>query len=238
MTYEEWKHAREPKKPEPEITTRQEANKTLKDMFIEMDSTKKSSDVMLIDTATQLRALENKFGIVDDLVAHLTVMRGSESNNTAGAGGWVTIAGRFKADGKGMQLNFNPTYFGDEKFMVEKIKARISEGKLMECSEEFYTKYVVTHEYGHMLEYSEIAHRLKAKGLPINDANIKQQTYSILDEIISYAKDIDENYEFPDGLSLIGKSEPVEAFAEIFAGSQLGKPNTLGKAMTEWLRRH
>ncbi|MBR6617244.1 MAG: hypothetical protein IKL00_05140 [Oscillospiraceae bacterium] len=56
-------------------------------------------------------------------------------------------------------------------------------------------------------------------------------------EIIKIARTLDKNFVLDDHLSEYGRKNEKEFFAECFADSQLGKPNTLGKAMLIWLER-
>lgn len=55
--------------------------------------------------------------------------------------------------------------------------------------------------------------------------------------ILKIAKEIDDNFNIRDNISSYGTQDYAEFFAEVFANSQLGKPNTLGKAMQIWLER-
>ena len=56
-------------------------------------------------------------------------------------------------------------------------------------------------------------------------------------EIISIAKENNPDFDLSANISLYGKSDSAEFFAEVFANSQCGNPNELGDAMNEWLRR-
>ena len=57
-----------------------------------------------------------------------------------------------------------------------------------------------------------------------------------VDEILKIAKEIDNDFNIRDNISTYSKENEAEFFAEVFANSQLGKPNILGKAMQIWLR--
>lgn len=54
-------------------------------------------------------------------------------------------------------------------------------------------------------------------------------------EIIAIAKKNNKRFKISDNISKYGKSSKEEFFAEVFANSQLGKPNELGIAMQQWL---
>jgi hypothetical protein len=62
---------------------------------------------------------------------------------------------------------------------------------------------------------------------------VKQQR----EEILQIAKDKNPKFDLNKNISRYGKSDSEEFFAEAFANSQCGKPNELGNAMNEWLRR-
>lgn len=59
----------------------------------------------------------------------------------------------------------------------------------------------------------------------------------IVDEIVAIAKKNSEEFELLKNLSRYGRTNDAEFFAEVFANSQLGEPNELGKAMNEWLKQ-
>jgi hypothetical protein len=55
------------------------------------------------------------------------------------------------------------------------------------------------------------------------------------DEIVAIAKQNNPDFKIADNLSKYGHTNKAEFFAEVFANSQLGEPNELGKAMNTWL---
>jgi hypothetical protein len=59
----------------------------------------------------------------------------------------------------------------------------------------------------------------------------------IFKEIVDIAKEDNPNLKISTTLSDYGKTNHYEAFAEIFANSQCGDPNELGKAMQKWLKK-
>ncbi len=56
-------------------------------------------------------------------------------------------------------------------------------------------------------------------------------------EIIAIAKKANPNFSLANNISRYGKTNDAEFFAEVFANSQLSKPNELGKAMNIWLEK-
>ena len=65
----------------------------------------------------------------------------------------------------------------------------------------------------------------------------KTQAITIRKEIIEIAKENNKDFNLLDNLSRYGCTNDYEFFAEVFANSQCGKPNELGKAMILWLER-
>ena len=57
------------------------------------------------------------------------------------------------------------------------------------------------------------------------------------DEIVEIAKNKNKDFKLSDNISEYGKTNYHEFFAEVFANSQCGEPNELGKAMNEWLKK-
>ena len=58
-------------------------------------------------------------------------------------------------------------------------------------------------------------------------------------DIIAIAKKNNPAFDYLNSISEYGRknNNRAEFFAECFANSQLGKPNDLGIAMTEWLKQ-
>ena len=57
------------------------------------------------------------------------------------------------------------------------------------------------------------------------------------DEIIAIAKKQNKKFTLKANISKYGKKDSEEFFAEVFANSQLGEPNELGRAMNIWLEQ-
>ena len=102
----------------------------------------------------------------------------------------------------------------------------------MPCKKENASKYVVTHEYGHMLENVLIKQDKKLSQKTFNEYCIQYKN-----EIENIARSIDMNYDINKCMTKRGIKNEREFFAECFANSQLGDPNVLGQAMTKWLER-
>lgn len=117
--------------------------------------------------------------------------------------------------------------------------------------------YTVTHEYGHILQNTLVRKAFEKADWVASNANafvntarktqkamckwyldlnakIKRDCYN---EIVAIAKETNESFSLANNLSEYGCSSSAEFFAEVFANSQLSKPNELGNAMNVWLER-
>lgn len=101
-----------------------------------------------------------------------------------------------------------------------------------QTDKETLSRYVVTHEYGHMLE-----NVISQQDMIGTIRTHRNNCMYYKQEIIKIARTLDKNFVLDDHLSEYGRKNEKEFFAECFADSQLGKPNTLGKAMLIWLER-
>ena len=116
--------------------------------------------------------------------------------------------------------------------------------------------YSVTHEYGHMIQNYLIQLEYEANGWTAADPRAfmrskktKKAVYKwyydkekkVVDEcfaeIVAIARQNNPNFSLTASLSDYGRSNKAEFFAEVFANSQLSKPNELGRAMQIWLKR-
>ena len=111
----------------------------------------------------------------------------------------------------------------------------------------------VTHEYGHMLQNVIKKDYMESLGWKNSDMlafvnksaktdKAKYKWYADVqktvqnncyDEIIAIAKRNNPAFDLDANISEYGKTSKAEFFAEVFANSQLGKPNELGVAMNE-----
>ena len=114
--------------------------------------------------------------------------------------------------------------------------------------------YTVTHEYGHMIQNKLIYDKMVEYGLDKLRISIDytkrtkkaifKEYYKIINsvqkecfkEIVNIAVKNNADFKLKDNLSQYGTTNFAEFFAEVFANSQMGKENELGRAMIEWLR--
>jgi len=155
-------------------------------------------------------------------------------------------------------MYFSPRYFNDRDTMIKQIQDDISVGYATKVSPDMYSRYVVTHEYGHMVQ-NKITHdyllqdkgymadmRAAAQGMrgPDPGRYLRQEWLepyrrNMQEEILERAaketgKDVTTLYY--DQVSNYGKTEPAEFFAETFASLEGGEPNDLARAMEGWLK--
>jgi hypothetical protein len=155
-------------------------------------------------------------------------------------------------------LVLNTNVFGKSKKELEKyVEKQIKEGYAMPCAENQYINYLVSHEFGHMLEhklinqavdvdafnrvYKSIIGKGTAKDVTKARDFLKKETQrqakTIFQEIVGIAKEKNPNFLISENISKYGKTNYTEAFAEIFANSQCGELNEFGNAMLEYLKR-
>lgn len=130
------------------------------------------------------------------------------------------------------RLILSNKHFKSRKSHISARKKDVKSFYCMPCNidDETLSRYVVTHEYGHMLEGILIQKDLVGRFGAPKDVAARYKR-----EIISKAKDIDPNFDIKEHLSEYGEYNDKGFFAECFANSQLGKPNLLGLAMQKWL---
>lgn len=153
-------------------------------------------------------------------------------------------------------LSLNPSTFRDRKSLIEQVSNEIKANWAMPAAKDRYADYIVTHEYGHIVQNLLVEKAYKEAGWVKSDArafiNYNRKTrpaqfrwyYDIrkevqntcYTEIIEIAKKNNKDFKLTDNLSRYGMTDKAEFFAEVFANSQLGKPNELGKAMNTWLK--
>lgn len=177
----------------------------------------------------QLRELEDKFGVVQKGSIAVEVKEGT--------GGATTVKGQSSTT---TRLKFGRDSFSSKDTYLKLMRKDLSDGWCMPCSDDDETlcKYIITHEYGHIVQNSLIKDEMSVKmGTRADFARYHR------DQIESIARQIDPDYK-PDKYTSgyvkdckINKAGDydTEFFAECFANSQLGKPNVLGQAMNRWL---
>lgn len=200
------------------------AKQMLKDMGFEVVSP--TLDViptkLLNANAEQLKKLEDKFGIIKR--SENTVV---QQKSKKGAVAFVT---RRVGNSKNQQLSFGASYKNEKKLIASQ-RESINDGWSMPAPTDDATMkvYSVTHEYGHMVENVLAAE---------SNTSFDNYTRKAWSDIIEIAKSKNPDFDLSKSISIYGRTNVREAFAECFANSQLGTPNELGDAMNIWLERN
>lgn len=236
----------------PEVHNKEEAKEELSKIFGSVENNfMKNNEQLIVENTNQLLKLNARFGAI------------SENNGgyiTASPSGKAIgyTSNRFMPDPNG---NLTETtnlglvgrwYKNYEDLIAQEIKAQ-KDFFSMPALKENLPIYTVTHEYGHILEnyilvrrtnYEELREKVDAMYKPSASQyrNIyrnaeKKGAKDVFDEIVTIAKEKNPDFSLKDNLSTYGHTNHFEAFAEIFANSQLGEPNELGIAMQEWLEK-
>lgn len=139
----------------------------------------------------------------------------------------------------------NDSYKDSRKY-YSTIKSSIKSGEFMPCSNDNIDKYVLNHEFGHLIE-NYLINEYNINN-PIEYKEARKQSISaylryeneicdnISQEIYNIALKNNKDFKLDENLSKYGKESSQEFFAECFANMISGKPNELGKAMEEYLK--
>ena len=256
QTYEEWKNRHKEAKEIPEetqeettvVTNKAEAEEALQTMFGSIEPKFfKNDEQLVVDSTNRLIELNKRFGALDGNKGFIT------SSPSGRAMAYVSSA--YRKDFDKVNLSLVNKYYKDPGILKsEEIKAKESFWS-MPFTEDKWNVYTVTHEYGHILQFKvsqgredwdALEEKVKAKMAKnasysqirniYKDAE-KAQAKQMFEEILDIAKADNEEFNLRDQLSRYGASNYYEAFAEIFANSQCGEPNQLGKAMEKWLEK-
>ena len=237
---------------EKKVNTASEAKKVLKDK-IGFDLVESSVDLvdsdLLVENTNQLQKLEDKFGII-----HRSTGAVCAVNEKAGT---IAYVNRKATNPLCQNLSLCPLHFSSRKALIDEMKHLVESGHSMPCllTDSELSVYSVTHEYGHMLQNSLVQGRMKELGWDESNPRVfvdnskktkkaRLKWYKNVDdtvkdenfrEIIDIAKRNNPQFSLTDNISMYGKKNKSEFFAEVFANSQLSKPNELGKAMNIWL---
>jgi SPP1 gp7 family putative phage head morphogenesis protein len=253
MSYEEWKRGKEKEEKQTveentikEVTNKAEALESLKVTFTDVDEeVMKLNEELLVDNVNQFNKLNSRFGVVK-------ANDGSyfSTNNTKRV---AQASGGYR-DGQ-YEISLSNKYYKKIDVYHEQYDRGQQSGWKMPSSDDYRNTYTITHEYGHILEgyvsrnrtdfdaikadiESTWGHNPKVIPRYLNDAYSKSEkklAKDIRNEIVDIAKSNNKNFDLESNLSKYGHTNDYEFFAEVFANSQCGTPNELGKAMEQWL---
>lgn len=182
----------------------------------------------------QLTYLENKFRAISN---------SNKPSLSADLKGGATACARSELNNpQNQKLMLSSRDFKNRKKHISNRRKDVESFYCMPCNvdDETLSRYVVTHEYGHMLENIIAARDMKGT---INTFPRLIERYQ--EQIEKIARTIDPDYDKNKSLYLstyVREEAPYghkhnEFFAECFANSQLGQPNVLGQAMLQWLEK-
>ena len=203
---------------------------------------------LLVENVKQLRKLEERFGMIHKSKSNII----GENHSSA-----IAYVSSGRALPSRQNLSLCPNYYKDYKKHVDMEKRAVQSKWSMPCSDDKLAIYSVTHEYGHIIQNVFIEERYVRDGWDKNNPSdfidwskktkkAKWKWYSKrredvakehFDEIVEIAKNKNKDFKLSDNISEYGKTNHHEFFAEVFANSQCGEPNELGKAMIEWLKK-
>lgn len=212
------------------------------------DSFKRIDPELIVSNTNQLKKLEDRFGVVHKSKGTICSVRDRNA---------MAYVNTRKTDPTRQNLSLCPAYYKDKNVLIsEEFKGRKT-FHTMPFKDEYVEIYTVTHEYGHMLQNLLVRQRFEADGWTENNptafTDMSKKTSKAMfkwysdrqnavakeckDEIIQIAKDNNPNFDINMEISTYGKTDRFEFFAEVFANSQCGAPNELGKAMQIWLQK-
>lgn len=256
MTYAEWagwkkEQAIVKEKAELNLHSMQDCKEALLNdigfNLVEDSFARNVDERLAIDCTKQLHNLEQTFGAVKKSTGSICSVSGGRATD-AYVGAKVT-------DPTNQNLSLCPIAFNSYKSNITETLSQIESGYIMPALKENASIYTVTHEYGHMVQNTVIKKAMEDYGLEklkasidyskkTEKARLKQYKKIWADtekrccaEILDIAKEANVNFKLADNISRYGRTNYAEFFAEVFANSQLGAPNELGKAMLVWLER-
>lgn len=239
-------------------TNREEAIKLLNDVGFNDVSKRvdKMDETLLVNNANRIAELSSRYVPIPEEMALTMEARSSATAYVA-----------YQWDGSMTGLNLNGKKYGsmsDEKF-VESIRSGhetsidwLNGGQerkpfLMPTNDDNLDVYSITHEYGHILQgtyifsddYKAEYNSMISSGLTNASKKVQKHYYDRVHdvsnqqriEIIEIAVERNPYFDLSENISRYGMSDSAEFFAECFANAHCGKPNELGEAMLEWLRR-
>lgn len=217
------------------VNNREEAYNSLTTLFENVADTNAIDEGLLIDNVKRLNELNDRFKILNSgNIGYCTF--DSQGNVKA----WV-VAPHNNTDN--YSLNLSPTYFANPRVLEMIFFKERTSGFKMPALDEYSRTYTIIHEYGHMLAEFIAKRRQKWGGRLGEDyvdepqKEYKKQLRKMLKEIVNIAEKNNPGFSLGNNLSRYGFDNNDDMFAEIFANSQCGAPNELGKAMNEWLKK-
>lgn len=190
------------------------------------NSLRRCDQGLLKNNIIQLENLEKRFGILG-IAADKNVWLDVKEPALAYTLVWPS--------NKNLELAFCAEFM-DRNGLIQKVRIRQENNRYMptDTSDSTVSLYVITHEYGHMLQ-----HMLYMSTRESDYTKSEMEFFAdCKNEIIDIAVKENARFDYMASISEYGGKNDAEFFAEVFANSQLGKPNELGIAMETWLKQH
>lgn len=230
------------------VTNKQEAFASLQETFTDVNKgVLKLDEDLFVENVNRFNELNDRFGAVS-------------ANN----GSLFDVSSKTKYIAYVQDAYYNPkekvTLCLSNKFYknIDILQDSYKRGQetffKMPSSDNFKNTYTITHEYGHIVEAQVTSRRLRQQytemGFNYDTDSVeilkdfsgfkrsyKRHESDIRNEILDIAKNNNPNFDLKKNLSEYGYTNSAEFFAEVFANSQCGQPNELGKAMELWLTK-
>ena len=259
MNYEQWKEKYVTNSNDDDIIQNNkilslnECKKLIEQQNIKFwDNDLKQIDNKLLSENTQrLNELIEKYPTIKEYIKNKNVKFNALnlSNNTV-----AHVA--TDIDIKNIEISLSKSKYKDYKHFIEMEDNELVIKHCMERSDKYKSTYTITHEFGHLIESSFIdeynkKHLAEFYNMKTRALNTKTTTQSkkiirnweskitdnITQEIYDIAKNNNPALDLNKNLSQYGKENSFEFFAECFANAECGKPNDLGKAMQQYLKK-
>lgn len=176
--------------------------------------------------AIALNNLERQYGAMGNLDTYGMEVLGMDSAS-------AIAAVRYDANGTPNALLINRSMMGSiSKHNAIHRKDEASGWSMpTDGSVKSVSRYTITHEYGHILQTS-MYQQAKKSGFKGTEG---QYARSAANQITSHAQ---KRYGATQKhVSQYGSHNTAEFFAEAFANANSGKPNAIGKATSDWLKK-
>ena len=190
---------------------------------------KKLGKETVIDGMTQLLRLDDEFGVVNKYIKDGGEWEFASIKSTSGAiasvRSWDMLTGEKYVK---MQLRLNGEYFKKLDPMVEMVTKNQDKNFFMKTDENLKHRYVLTHEYGHIIHNQW----MKSTGKRIEQEVQNMIKAQAMVDGVTY-ENIVERY-----ISRYGRKNERETFAELFTHAMLcSEPNPLALRLKEWIKK-
>lgn len=228
------------------VTNKQEAFVSLQETFTDVDKKiLKFDEALLVDNVNKFNELNDRFGAVTKV---------NNSIEAVNKRYIASVSSAYYNPKDNINFNLTSKYYKDADLLKDVEFRGREQFFSMPFSDENWSVNTITHEYGHAIEAKVVSKRLRKQytemGFNYDTDSVeilkdfsglkrsyKRHENDIRNEILDIAKSNNPNFDLLKNLSEYGRTNSAEFFAEVFANSQCGQPNELGKAMELWLTK-